>query len=42
MIPLENRWTLWYDERPPKGLKEVDYNSLIKKIGSFDTVQVGH
>jgi hypothetical protein len=39
-VLLEHSWTLWYDEKPEKGMESCDYESTIKKIGTFNTVQV--
>eukprot|EP01102_Stenamoeba_stenopodia_P009739 TRINITY_DN2886_c0_g1_i1.p1 TRINITY_DN2886_c0_g1~~TRINITY_DN2886_c0_g1_i1.p1 ORF type:complete len:671 (+),score=136.06 TRINITY_DN2886_c0_g1_i1:291-2303(+) len=40
VIKLENTWTFWFDERPAKaGTGSEDYESRIKEIGSFNTVQ---
>eukprot|EP00013_Stygamoeba_regulata_P023573 CAMPEP_0177665892 /NCGR_PEP_ID=MMETSP0447-20121125/21294_1 /TAXON_ID=0 /ORGANISM="Stygamoeba regulata, Strain BSH-02190019" /LENGTH=695 /DNA_ID=CAMNT_0019172011 /DNA_START=190 /DNA_END=2277 /DNA_ORIENTATION=- len=38
-IYLQDEWTFWYDERPPKGMAAKDYASSIKVIGTFATVQ---
>jgi translation initiation factor 4E len=38
-LPLQNRWTLWYDEKVSKGMGRDSYASSLKKLGEFGTVQ---
>lgn len=39
-IYFNDSWVFWYDDSPPKGIKQVDYESAIKELGTFSTVQV--
>ena len=41
-MSLRDTWTFYYDEKPPAGLAESNYENLIKTVGSFDTIQVRH
>ena len=41
-IPLENGWTIWYDEKVQKGMEKAEYQENITPLGSFNTVQVSH
>eukprot|EP00698_Gefionella_okellyi_P014140 TRINITY_DN3911_c0_g1_i1.p1 TRINITY_DN3911_c0_g1~~TRINITY_DN3911_c0_g1_i1.p1 ORF type:complete len:719 (-),score=173.85 TRINITY_DN3911_c0_g1_i1:8-2164(-) len=36
---LEHEWTLWYDDKPPKGMTVNEYESQVKKLGTFATIQ---
>jgi hypothetical protein len=36
---LHSRWSFWYHRRGGGNVKNVDYNDMIKAIGSFGTVE---
>lgn len=38
-LPLQNCWTLWYDEKVSKGMERDSYASVLKRLGEFGTVQ---
>lgn len=39
-MQLEHEWTLYYDEGAPKGQENAPFESFVKVIGQFSTVQV--
>jgi len=38
-LKLEHRWIWWYDDSPPKGSTCEEFESRLKRLGSFNTVQ---
>eukprot|EP00824_Muranothrix_gubernata_P004543 TRINITY_DN1576_c0_g1_i1.p1 TRINITY_DN1576_c0_g1~~TRINITY_DN1576_c0_g1_i1.p1 ORF type:complete len:727 (+),score=179.16 TRINITY_DN1576_c0_g1_i1:133-2181(+) len=38
-VTLENAWTFYFDEGPPKGIKMQEFEKKMKALGSFNTVQ---
>lgn len=39
---LEHEWILYYDEGAPKGQENTPFESFVKVIGQFSTVQVSY
>jgi hypothetical protein len=39
-LALEHEWVFWYDDKLPKGMSTDRYESAVKSLGKFATVQV--
>ncbi len=39
VMHLEHEWILYYDEGAPKGQENTPFESFVKVIGQFSTVQ---
>jgi hypothetical protein len=39
-LQLEHDWTFYFDEGPPRGITKKEYQSYIKPLGSFNSIQV--
>jgi hypothetical protein len=39
-ILLGTEWTFWYDEKPPRGTSEADFEKYMKNLGTFSSIQV--
>lgn len=38
-LQLEHDWTFYFDEGPPRGISKKEYQSYIKPLGSFNSIQ---
>jgi len=39
-FPLQHEWIVWYNEKPPRGVSQDDFEKSIQLMGAFSTIEV--
>lgn len=37
---LQHEWIVWYNEKPPRGVSQDDFEKSILNMGAFSTIEV--
>lgn len=40
-FPLQHEWVFWFNEKPPRGVTQDDFERSITNMGAFSTIEVG-